>query len=72
MSRVEPENVDVVRTVGELVERLSAFPADTPVLATWEGVMETMGVSRELYHGRLLILADEIDRVYRDHDSDWY
>ena len=60
----DPEDADITLTVGELIQRLSVFPAETPVLATWEGVYEVMGVCRELYEGKLVIVADGIDRQY--------
>jgi len=57
-------DTDVTLTVGDLIKRLSAFPAETLVLATWEGVFEQIGVVRELCEGKAIIVAEGIEREY--------
>lgn len=64
-------DTDIVRTVGELIERLSALPSETLVLATWEGVFETIGVARELYEGRVILVAEEIGRQWFGPHTEW-
>ena len=60
----DPEESDITLTAGELMARLSVFPPETPVLATWEGVFEQIGVDRELFHGKAIIVAEGIEREY--------
>ena len=64
----EEDDADEVATVGELIEKLSKFPADTPIAATWEGVVETIAVMKELREGYVIIVADEVGegRIYFD------
>ena len=54
------ENYVETPTVGDLIKELSKFPPDAPVLATWEGVFQRIGVEKELYEGVVIILAEEV------------
>lgn len=53
------------RTVGELIDALSAYPRDALVCATWEGVFEPIAITRS----RDGVVLVDADRLSYDHSA---